>query len=65
MLARALGEPSSLVYADVQNPEPRTGEVVVDVRAIGCNFPDILILQGKYQKKPPLPFSPAARWPVS
>jgi len=58
MLARALGEPSSLVYADVQNPEPRTGEVVVDVRAIGCNFPDILIVQGKYQKKPPLPFSP-------
>jgi len=31
---------------------------VVDVRAIGCNFPDILIVQGKYQKKPPLPFSP-------
>ena len=46
------------MYADVPDPAPRAGEVVVDVRAIGCNFPDILIVQGKYQKKPPLPFSP-------
>jgi NADPH2:quinone reductase len=58
MLARTLGEPSSLVYADVPDPQPRAGEVVVDVRAVGCSFPDILIVQGKYQKKPPLPFSP-------
>ncbi len=58
MVARALGEPSSLVYADVPDPRPRAGEVVIDVRAVGCNFPDILIVQGKYQKKPALPFSP-------
>src|SRR5687768_14165142 len=58
MLARALGEPSSLVHADVPEPQPRAGEAVIDVRAVGCNFPDILIVQGKYQKKPPLPFSP-------
>jgi NADPH2:quinone reductase len=58
MVARSLGEPASLVYADVPDPALRAGEVVVDVRAIGCNFPDILIVQGKYQKKPPLPFSP-------
>jgi NADPH2:quinone reductase len=60
MLARAWGEPSTLEYADVPAPVPGPGEVAVDVRAIGCNFPDILIVQGKYQKRPPLPFSPGA-----
>src|SRR5262245_31913967 len=58
MVARAWGEPSSLVYADVTEPTPGSGEVLIDVRAVGCNFPDILIVQGKYQTKPPLPFSP-------
>src|SRR5947208_1107376 len=58
MVARAWGEPSSLVYADVTEPTPDPGEVLIDVRAVGCNFPDILIVQGKYQTKPPLPFSP-------
>src|SRR5213594_62599 len=58
MVARAWGEPSSLVYADVTEPTPGPGEVLIDVRAVGCNFPDILIVQGKYQMKPPLPFSP-------
>jgi NADPH2:quinone reductase len=37
---------------------PGPGQVLIDVKAIGCNFPDILIVQGKYQMKPPLPFSP-------
>src|SRR5437899_10627349 len=58
IVARAWGEPSSLVYADVTEPTPAPGEVLIDVRAVGCNFPDILIVQGKYQTKPPLPFSP-------
>src|SRR2546428_3124150 len=58
MVARAWGEPASLVYADVTEPTPAPGEVLIDVRAVGCNFPDILMLQGKYQTKPPLPFSP-------
>lgn len=58
MLARAWGEPSTLEYAEVPEPAPGQGEVLVDVRAIGCNFPDILIVQGRYQKRPPLPFSP-------
>src|SRR5260221_7096539 len=41
-------------------PEPSLGDdqVLVDVRAAGCNFFDTLIVQGKYQEKPPLPFSP-------
>ena len=58
MIARAWGEPDTLAYEDVAEPVPGPGEVLIDVRAIGCNFPDILIVQGKYQTKPPLPFSP-------
>lgn len=58
IIARNWCQPSDLEYVDL--PEPRTGhgEVLVEVRAIGCNFPDILIVQGKYQKRPSLPFSP-------
>jgi NADPH2:quinone reductase len=58
MVARQWGEPAELEYADVPDPRPGPGEIVVDVRAVGCNFPDILMVQGKYQVKPPLPFSP-------
>ena len=58
IVARQWGEPSGLEYADVAEPAPGPGEVLIDVRAIGCNFPDILIVQGKYQRRPPLPFSP-------
>src|SRR2546425_12567501 len=58
MLARAWGEPSTLESANAPTPRPNAGEVVVEVRAIGCNYPDILIVQGKYQHRPELPFSP-------
>ena len=58
MLARAWGEPATLEYADAPVPRPNAGEVVIEVRAIGCNYPDILIVQGKYQHRPELPFSP-------
>ncbi len=58
MVATRWCEPSELEYLDVPDPQPGTGEVLVETRAIGCNFPDILMVQGKYQVKPPLPFSP-------
>jgi NADPH2:quinone reductase len=58
MLARAWGEPATLEYADAPVPRPNAGEVVIEVRAIGCNYPDILIVRGKYQHRPELPFSP-------
>src|SRR2546422_6285601 len=58
MLARGWGEPSTLEYADTPMPRPQAGEVVIDVRAIGCNFPDILLVRGTYQHRPQLPFSP-------
>src|SRR5262245_30468839 len=58
IVATRWSEPSDLEYRDVPEPELGPGQVLVETRAIGCNFPDILMVQGKYQVKPPLPFSP-------
>jgi NADPH2:quinone reductase len=48
----------SLVVDDAPDPKPGAGQVLVSVRACGVNFPDLLVVQGKYQFKPPPPFSP-------
>jgi NADPH2:quinone reductase len=45
-------------YGDLEDPAPGAGEVVVNIEAADVNFPDILYIEGKYQNKPPLPFSP-------
>ncbi len=59
MIVTELGEPAErLKLGEAPDPKAGPGQVVVDIRAIGCNFPDMLIVQGKYQVKPPLPFSP-------
>jgi NADPH2:quinone reductase len=58
MIAHQWCEPSELVYGEAPEPRPQPGEVLIETRAIGCNFPDILMVQGKYQVKPALPFSP-------
>ncbi len=58
VLCESFGPPDTLVVADVPDPEPGPGQVVVDVAACGVNFPDVLIIQDKYQFKPELPFSP-------
>jgi NADPH2:quinone reductase len=50
--------PAGLSVDEVPDPTPSAGEVVFDVRAAGVNFPDILITQGKYQFKAPVPFVP-------
>src|SRR5664279_3399650 len=55
-----LGEPSVLRIEDVTEPVAGTGEVVIRVRAAGLNFFDFLLVAGRYQVKPPLPFSPGA-----
>lgn len=49
-------------FRDLPTPEPRAGEVRVAVRAASLNFPDLLIVEGKYQFKPPLPFVPGAEF---
>ena len=60
VLCRSYGPPESLVVEDVPSPTPRRGEAVISVKAAGVNFPDVLIIQNKYQVKPPLPFSPGS-----
>jgi NADPH:quinone reductase len=60
ILCQAYGPPESLVVADVPPPVAGAGEVVVSMKAASLNFPDVLIIQGKYQVKPPLPFSPGS-----
>ncbi|HMF97983.1 MAG TPA: NADPH:quinone oxidoreductase family protein [Vicinamibacterales bacterium] len=60
VLCKAYGPPETLVVEDVPSPEPGPGDVVVSVKAASVNFPDVLIIQNKYQFKPPLPFSPGS-----
>lgn len=52
------GLPESLLFVDVQVPSIDAREVLIQVKACGVNFPDVLIIQNKYQFKPTLPFSP-------
>jgi NADPH:quinone reductase len=60
LLCKQFGPPESLVLEDVPSPTPGPGEVVVSIKAASVNFPDVLIIQNKYQFKPPLPFSPGS-----
>jgi NADPH2:quinone reductase len=52
------GLPSTLQLSEIPVPQHGPGDVIIRVRACGVNFPDVLIIQNKYQFKPPLPFSP-------
>lgn len=60
ILCKAYGPPDSLVFEDLPSPTPKSGEAVVSVKAASVNFPDVLIIENKYQLKPPLPFSPGS-----
>jgi len=58
VMCQYYGPPENLVLVDIEAPRPGLGEVLVDVHASALNFPDVLMIQGKYQSQPPLPFSP-------
>jgi len=58
VLCKAFGPAETLVLEDIASPEPKKNEVLLDVHAAGVNFPDTLIIEGKYQFKPPFPFAP-------
>ena len=56
---RELGEPRDvLTLAEVPDPEPGPGQVLVRVLGAAANFPDVLMCRGQYQVRPPLPFTP-------
>ncbi len=60
LLCSEYGPPNKLAVHDVPSPKAGPGQVVIDVKASALNFPDALMVQGLYQTKPPLPFSPGA-----
>ena len=62
VLCKTYGPPESLLVEEVASPAPGPGEVIVSVKAASVNFPDVLIIENKYQVKPPLPFSPGSEF---
>ncbi len=60
VVCKEFGPPQSLAVEDLPTPEPGPGQILIEVHACGVNFPDVLIIQDKYQFKPPLPFTPGS-----
>jgi NADPH2:quinone reductase len=60
MLCKEYGPPETLVLSEVPPAKAGPGQIAVSVKACGVNFPDVLIIENKYQFKPPLPFAPGA-----
>lgn len=58
VLCHAFGEPDSLRIEEIEPRPLERGQVRISVRAAGVNFPDLLMVEGKYQVKPSLPFIP-------
>jgi NADPH:quinone reductase len=58
VVCKAFGPPESLVVEEVPSPRASAGQAVVEVKAVGVNFPDTLIIEGKYQFRPEPPFTP-------
>jgi len=58
VLCHDFGPPQSLSLETIEAPTPRANEALVDVAAAALNFPDVLMIAGKYQSQPPFPFSP-------
>jgi len=61
-LCRSYGPPANLVIEEIADPVAGPGDIIVAVKACALNFFDTLIIQGKYQFKPEMPFSPSAEF---
>jgi NADPH:quinone reductase len=58
MLSRRVGGPETLSLEELPDPRPGEGDVLLAVKACGVNYPDLLIIEDRYQFKPPRPFAP-------
>src|SRR5918999_5013390 len=58
LLSRAPGGPDSLELVEAEDPVPGPGQLLVRVKACAINYPDVLIIEDKYQFRPPRPFAP-------
>ena len=62
LLSETPGGPETLALREIADPTPGAGELLVRVRACAMNFPDVLIIEDKYQLKPPRPFAPGGEF---
>ena len=62
VLCKAFGPPESLTLEEVDDPKPQKDEVEVNIKATALNFPDVLMVEGKYQSLPDFPFSPGGEF---
>ncbi|MFM7028750.1 MAG: NADPH:quinone oxidoreductase family protein [Chakrabartia sp.] len=60
LLSKAPGGPETLVLEDVADPTPGPGQILISVKACSVNYPDVLVIEDKYQFKPPRPFAPGS-----
>ena len=58
LLSREPGGPETLELAEIDDPVPGPGQLLVRVKACAINYPDVLIIEDRYQFKPPRPFAP-------
>src|SRR6202008_2490349 len=58
LLSKAVGGPETLVLDEMPSPEAKPGWAVVSVKAVGVNFPDVMIIEDKYQFNPARPLAP-------
>ncbi|MDZ4321738.1 MAG: alcohol dehydrogenase catalytic domain-containing protein, partial [Phenylobacterium sp.] len=58
VLSKVTGGPDALVVEDIPAPVAGPGQALISVKAVGVNFPDVLMIEDKYQSRPPRPFSP-------
>lgn len=62
LLCKAFGPLEQLTVQEIPTPQPGPRQILIDIKAAALNFPDALMVQGLYQVKPPLPFSPGAEF---
>src|SRR5450432_842523 len=62
LICENYGPPETLKIVDLPDPVPGEGQALIEVAYAGLNFFDLLVIENKYQAKPPLPFSPAAEF---
>ena len=58
LLSKSVGGPDTLVIEELPGPQPKPGQAVIQVKACGVNYPDVLIIEDLYQFKPARPFAP-------
>ena len=62
VLCEAFGPAENLALAEVASPELKPGHVIVDIQSCALNFPDVIMVEGKYQSLPPFPFTPGGEF---